>query len=484
MISSREDKDNILLFFKVLKQFAGSIHPQWFMSDDTEQYFTAWSDIFGSSQTKKILCAWHIDRAWRKALNQHIPFQDDRVQIYHQLRMLLTETNESEFRVMLQTFLTYSEKYHFNFYKYFSTYYCKRVEQWASCYRCHTQVNTNMFVESFHRVLKIKYLHHKRNQRVDTLLVTLLKISRDKAFGRLLKLEKGKNTHRISEINRRHKCAEKMTMDNAYSILTVEQDMEWTVQSQSDQSVIYIIRRQSEPCTCHVRCKLCNICAHSFTCTCLDSILRSTICKHIHLVVIKNEINSTGSGSEENSQEILDAHKAILADTNPANQLIKSNSLKSLKNSIYSVTSKIQLFVQDCDNHETLKLLQKRLESDIALVEALDTSSTKDTKMASLIPKETCAPNTNVPAIYSTRKRKNTTTNPLSKPSHTELENQRKKLKTEHPMFCGVCFQQNDFNNNSTINWIQCENCNMWIHDKCTLNNNALDNYICHFCLK
>ena len=79
MISSREDKDNILLFFKVLKQFAGSIHPQWFMSDDTEQYFTAWSDIFGSSQTKKILCAWHIDRAWRKALNQHIPFQDDRV---------------------------------------------------------------------------------------------------------------------------------------------------------------------------------------------------------------------------------------------------------------------------------------------------------------------------------------------------------------------------------------------------------------------
>ena len=105
------------------------------MSDDTEQYLTAWSDIFGSSQTRKILCGWHIDRAWRKALNQHIPFQDDRVQIYHQLRMLLTETNESEFRVMLQALLTYSEKYHFNFYKYFSTYYCKRVEQWGSCYK-------------------------------------------------------------------------------------------------------------------------------------------------------------------------------------------------------------------------------------------------------------------------------------------------------------------------------------------------------------
>ena len=83
-----------------------------------------------------------------------------------------------------------------------------------------------MFVESFHRVLKVIYLHHKRNRRVDTLLVTLLKISRDKAFGRLMKLEKGKNTHRTSEINRRHKCAEKMILDNAYSVLTVELDME------------------------------------------------------------------------------------------------------------------------------------------------------------------------------------------------------------------------------------------------------------------
>ena len=99
-----------------------------------------------------------------------------------------------------------------------------------------------MFVESFHKVLKVIYLHHKRNRRVDTLLVTLFKISKDKAFGRLLKLEKGKNTHRTSEINQRHKCAEKMIMDNAYSVLTVELDLEWTVQSQSEQSIVYIIR--------------------------------------------------------------------------------------------------------------------------------------------------------------------------------------------------------------------------------------------------
>ena len=68
------EKIKIIYSFFLSKKCAGSIHPQWFMSDDTEQYFMAWSEIFGSSQTKRILCTWHIDRAWKKALNQHIPF--------------------------------------------------------------------------------------------------------------------------------------------------------------------------------------------------------------------------------------------------------------------------------------------------------------------------------------------------------------------------------------------------------------------------
>ena len=53
-----------------------------------------------------------------------------------------------------------------------------------------------MFIESFHRVLNIIFLKHKQNRRIDVLLVTLLKIARDKANGHLVKQEKGKPTHR------------------------------------------------------------------------------------------------------------------------------------------------------------------------------------------------------------------------------------------------------------------------------------------------
>ena len=70
-----------------------------------------------------------------------------------------------------------------------------------------------MFVESFHRVLKVVllvYLQRKQNRRVDFLHATLMKIARDKTSERLLKHEKGKHTHRVCEINKRHKPAEQI----------------------------------------------------------------------------------------------------------------------------------------------------------------------------------------------------------------------------------------------------------------------------------
>ena len=61
--------------------------------------------------------------------------------------------------------------------KYFKQYYCNRIEQWTSCFRARTIVNTNRFLESFHRTLKVVYLQQKQN-RIDFLLHTLLKIAK------------------------------------------------------------------------------------------------------------------------------------------------------------------------------------------------------------------------------------------------------------------------------------------------------------------
>ena len=133
----------------------------------------------GGDETTKLLCAWHVDRAWRTALLHHIDTKQSRIVVYHQLRILLMDNQEASFRQLLQQFISFLDANEERFSKYFKENYCNRLCEWASCFRRGSVVNTNMFVESFHRTLKVVYLEHKQNRRIDVLLHMLLKLSRD-----------------------------------------------------------------------------------------------------------------------------------------------------------------------------------------------------------------------------------------------------------------------------------------------------------------
>ena len=98
------------------------------MSDDADNYFNAWKAVFGGGDTKKILCAWHIDRTWRKALVETVR-DKDHIKIYHQLSILLNKRDEAKFRVTLQAFLTHLQTEHACFFAYFTTNYCSRLPQ-------------------------------------------------------------------------------------------------------------------------------------------------------------------------------------------------------------------------------------------------------------------------------------------------------------------------------------------------------------------
>ena len=62
-IANREDVTMLVEFLKAIKKRTGHLKPQWFMSDDANQYFNAWKGVFGGDETTKLLCAWHVDRA-------------------------------------------------------------------------------------------------------------------------------------------------------------------------------------------------------------------------------------------------------------------------------------------------------------------------------------------------------------------------------------------------------------------------------------
>ena len=71
---------------------------------------------------------------------------------------------------------------------------------------------------------------------IDNLLHILIKVSRDKAFQRLFKSEKGKVSARLATICKRHLASTKLNVDSVRKI----SDNEWSVQS-ADQNQDYTI---------------------------------------------------------------------------------------------------------------------------------------------------------------------------------------------------------------------------------------------------
>ena len=86
-ISNKEDTATLSVFLKHMKSRSGDINPKFFMSDDAKQYWNVWRATYGDLLTKKILCAWHVDKNWRKAIREHIHSAEDQALLYHQLSM-------------------------------------------------------------------------------------------------------------------------------------------------------------------------------------------------------------------------------------------------------------------------------------------------------------------------------------------------------------------------------------------------------------
>ena len=252
--------------------------------------------MFGDNQTKKLLCAWHVDRAWRQGLREHVQTKSDQVEIYH---YFLQNVEQSKFRPLLPQFLTFISSKEHRCIIYFKNHYCSRVE--LSNGHLKSNCKYKYVSRSFQRTLKVKYLHHKHNRRVDYILTTLLKVARDKAFERFRKLEKGKRTHRIFEINKRHKAAEKMAIIFTNTSTTAVSETEWEVPSQWFSNIQYTVKKVLKTCECQLLCSTSNICIHLYYCSCLDATIDSTVCKHVHLLHIVEDGNHSKSTTVSNT---------------------------------------------------------------------------------------------------------------------------------------------------------------------------------------
>ena len=182
-------------------------------------------------------------------------------------------------------------------------------------------MNTNMYVEAFHRVLKHLYLKGKINKRVDRCAFVLLKLARDKGFERIVKLEKGKNSGRINTIKQRHQSSKKLLTS---SVQATDQYLSWKVTS-ADSKAEYHIHQTNKECphNCSLKRADCNICVHIYYCDCPDALIKGTICKHIRLVARYRSEVETGA-----SPTITTTERGILFEKSPQSRLPKNSGLQ------------------------------------------------------------------------------------------------------------------------------------------------------------
>ena len=237
-----------------------------------------------------------------------------------------------------------------SFCTYFKSYYVPRKQQWATCYRTFAGINTNMYVESFHRTLKYIYMKGRVNKRMDKCMEVLLNLARDKPFQRLIKLEKGKSSAKVKIINNRHKQSLQLNKKQVKR----QEDTIWIVSS-TDGSTDYTVEQNLSSCTreCSVRCSECRICVHQYTCTCMDHL---TICKHIHLIA-----HTSTSSDETNPTHYSREKEVVLKSLQYVDSTDKNHKKERLRQKVLSLLTHIDKCVDTEALNKTENLLERAM---------------------------------------------------------------------------------------------------------------------------
>ncbi|KAF4531413.1 hypothetical protein B566_EDAN009655 [Ephemera danica] len=286
MISSSVNTDTLTIFFQCLRNKHGKIQCSVFMSDDFNAFSNAWSNVMEDTSYTKLLCTWHVDRAWQSKLNMKC---EDSRQLYRELKTLQMEADSATFEIAMQGLMKKVEETENlqQYKKYIEKYYRSR-ESWAYCYRANLHMNTNMFLEAFHKKLKHAYFDGKIIKRLDKSLYLLLKLLKDVSIERDIKLMKNTPSYRVRKIEKSHR--ESFHIPHG-DVEVVEPKM-WSVKSQSCEAY-YIVEQLQEDCTvynngpCKIRCSICHVCVHMFKCNCVSALVGPGLCKHMHSVVRK-----------------------------------------------------------------------------------------------------------------------------------------------------------------------------------------------------
>ena len=104
-LSSHEDFTTMTLIFNEIKKNCGIVKSEFFMSDMAPQFYNAWVAVMEDPRPRKLVCTWHVDKAWKEELRKKIGDITIEAEVYKLLRIVLQQQKENMFHDCLGALL-------------------------------------------------------------------------------------------------------------------------------------------------------------------------------------------------------------------------------------------------------------------------------------------------------------------------------------------------------------------------------------------
>ncbi|CAH0554828.1 unnamed protein product [Brassicogethes aeneus] len=275
LISNRSDKIVLNILFTQIKLKTGPFQTKTFMSDFGDKYFQSWLKVMPLPE-HRLISTWHLENAWLKNLEKEDIGKQ--TELKKHLHALLEEENVYNFENLLHQLcnIHYDDEPN-KFIDYFKDNFFNNYKDWAPCTKgidYGTILNLIRSRKTIQHLIKFKKFYE-----LDKMIKEFTKHINDKLFDRLLVTDDEKIMSKIKTIRLRHKEMLKLDVNTVKIV-----HYGWEVPSNNTKEV-YFIRERNITCHCQQFCADCQTCIHKYFCTCLDSMSRFNMCKHVHLLV-------------------------------------------------------------------------------------------------------------------------------------------------------------------------------------------------------
>lgn len=297
-VTSVVDAISINYFLCRVKEKLGPIRCATLICDDNPPFYESWCAVM-SPPDHHFVPLWYVEKQWKDNIAKIKCTETVRSMIFRTMKLMLAEPNEIAFEKRLSIF-TDSLKTDArlgDFLTYFVSEFHYRPALWAGCYRyiAGLELNSENALEKLHDQLYQEYHSGLNSQNLKNCLNSLISISRNcEAVARQVEdaciYENASRRRGIQNSHKRGVCIKRTeVVETSPTLYKVTNSSAERGEKNESNQIRYL---GSKRCKCVLRCDICKVCVHEYSCTCVDYAANFNICEHIHAcAIVRNKIN-------------------------------------------------------------------------------------------------------------------------------------------------------------------------------------------------